>query len=416
VSSLSALAPAQTQYDCDFFVTEETPARVWTYHALSPAVTGLFTSAPANTPPVAFQAIHHGNTSQPVLVGSFGHGVFEFDRNTGALIKVYNPTGGYQWAGVFAPNGDVLIGDWSNDQIRRYNAVTGAYISTFATNVVDPADMLFGPNGNLFVCSYFSGVYELHGVTGALVAHHANTSPVIQRANDIIFLPDGRRIVTSSFISTLQAFVFDQNWNLLTTFAGTNWGRPHGIDISPIDGHIYVADGVTNAVHRFDPTTYVETHAAFVQLETKIVDVEFRRAAQPNCGRIIAIAPSCGGLAIEHTGRPQVGSMLTLRVTGTRPLVPVFCSIGDSSTQWNGLPLPFPLSGFGAPGCSVNTSPLVFLPTAADPTGTAQMPITLPRDPNLISAHVFFQWFVLDRQLNAFGLATSAGYDVRLGS
>ncbi len=409
LAGLTGVAATQTSFSCDMFVTEESPARVFTFHGLSGLPTGLFAQAAAG---IQFQGFHHGSATQPVLVGTVGHGVREYHRTTGAYIKSYNAAGGWQWAGVFAPNGDVLIGDHATNDIRRYNPTTGLPISTFAQNINGPGDMVFGPNGNLFVCGYLGGgVYELNGTTGTQVMHWVPTLP---RPNDIVFMPDGRRIVTSS-TPPFAAYVYDANWNQIALFAGTNWGRPHGIDLSPHDGHIYVADGITNAVHRFDPTTYVEVNPAFVFLESKIVDVEFRRFGTPICGNVVEIAPGCGGLQLANSGRPEIGNTLTLRVNGAPALTPAFLTIGDSRTQWNGITLPLPLGGYGAPGCSLLVSPLVFLPTAANATGTAEMPIALPAAPHLVGADIFFQWLAIDRRANAWGITTSAGTECRVG-
>lgn len=402
---VGAVAPAQTSHDCDVFVTEENPGNVLTYHGITGVPNNTFaTVAAAN-----FMAIHTGGPTEHVLVGTRGGGVHEFHRNTGALIKTYNPGGGWQWAGIYAANGDVLIGDMSTNDVRRYNPTNGAFISVFA-NVPGPADMLFGPNGNLFVCSYLGGgVYELNGVSGAFVALHV---PSVGLANDIAFLPDGRRIVTS--MADNLAHVFHANWTPATTFAGTGWLRPHGIDISPHDGHIYVVDGVTQAVHKFHPTTYAEVNAAFIVIDSKPVDVEFRRSPRP-CGAVISFGPGCGGIDIGHSGLPHLGSNLTLRLSGARPGLPAFLMLGDSNTQWNGLPLPLDLGLIGAPGCSVLISGQVFVPTVTDANGGAAMPLAIPNDGNLVGASVYFQWTVIDSEANALGLLTSGGKQVLVG-
>ena len=59
--------------------------------------------------------------------------------------------------------------------------------------------------------------------------------------------------------------------------------RPHGIDIGPSDGLIYIVDGVTTQVHVFDPVTFLELNANWraPDPEDKIVDIEFRRFDQP---------------------------------------------------------------------------------------------------------------------------------------
>jgi len=63
----------------------------------------------------------------------------------------------------------------------------------------------------------------------------------------------------------------------LGSFAGTNWARPHGIAISPHNGHILVVDGAVPTVSEFDPSTFVELNPSWVvpQPQLKIVDIAF---------------------------------------------------------------------------------------------------------------------------------------------
>jgi WD40 repeat protein len=266
----------------NLLVTEEGPGNVLEHDGVTGAYVQTFAVVP---PPRFLMGVHSGGANGNVLVGSNFGGVREYDRNTGALIKTYNPSGGWQWAGLYRPNGNVIMGDWNTDDIREYDGVTGNLVGTFSPpGIIDPADMVFGPGGNLFVCSFNGGVYELDGTTGSLINLWA---PGIGRANDILFMPDGRRIVTS--MTGNIAHVFDSSWNPITTFAGTGWGRVHGIDLSPVDGRIYVVDGVSQAVHSFDPTTYAEINASFLTTPTKPVDLEFvRPIPAPGVGALLA--------------------------------------------------------------------------------------------------------------------------------
>lgn len=274
----------------NMLVTEEGPGNVLEHHGVTGALVQTFAVVP---PPRALMAVHAGGPNGNILVGSNGGGVREYDRNTGSLVKTYNAGGGWQWAGVWRSNGNVLIGDWTTDDIREYDGTTGNLIGTFNPVVPDPDDMVFGPNGNLYVCSYQGGVYELDGSTGALVNQW---HPSLFRANDILFMPDGRRIVTS--MGTNSAHVFDSSWNPITTFTGTGWARPHGIDLSPVDGRIYVVDGVTQAVHSFDPTTYAEINSNFLTTPTKPVDLEFVRPI-PAPG-VLVLAACAGGVVARR--------------------------------------------------------------------------------------------------------------------
>jgi WD40 repeat protein len=224
-------------------------------------------------------AIHYGESNNRVLIGHLSGGVEEYNADTGAYIKTYNPGGGWQWAGIYAPNGNVLIGDQSTNDVREYDSTTGAFISVLTT-VDGPADMRIGPNGNLFICSYVgSYVKEVDVDTGAFVDQWSQTFG--DRTNDIAFLPSGEILVTA--MASNVCYRYDSAKNLLGTFAGTGWGRVHGIDLSPWDGNIYIADGITAQVHVFDPVSFTELNPAFLSPapQSKIVDPAFRPEPGP---------------------------------------------------------------------------------------------------------------------------------------
>jgi hypothetical protein len=253
----------------DLYVTSDASDVVRAYGGATGTYLGLFTSSVLGNGELG---IHFGSNGR-VLVGHIGGGVDEFDATTGAYIKTYAPAGGWQWTGVYAPNGNVHIGSHATNDIREYDSTTGAYIATLAS-IPTPSDMAYGPNGNLYVGSYYFGqVYELDPNTLATVSSWSLPGGL---PNDIAFLSGGRILVTAQI--TNQCYVFDAAHNLITSFAGTGWGHPHGITISPYTGNILIVDGVTTQAHEFDPTTYAELNPAFLTPNPgdKIVDLAFR--------------------------------------------------------------------------------------------------------------------------------------------
>lgn len=225
--------------------------------------------------------VHFGLANGRMLVGHFSGGVNEFDATTGAFIKTYNSGGGWMSAAIYRPNGNVYITDTANDRVVEYDGVTGAFIRVLASlpAVSMPSDLRYGLNGNLYVCCYGTGmVFELHPVSGAVVGAWGMPFPGDQ-PNDIAFLPSGEILVTVTGMNAVHRFDSTPVHTFLGSFFGTGWMRPHGIDISPANGRIYVADGVTTQVHVFDPVTFAELSPAFLSPGPgdKIVDLEFRR-------------------------------------------------------------------------------------------------------------------------------------------
>ena len=267
----------------DLFVTSDASNVVRAYNGTTGAFLGVHTASvlPGN----GELGLHFGDSNNRMLVGHFGGGVNEFVASTGAYIKTYNSGGGWMWAALYRPNGNVLATDTANDQVVQYDGVTGAFMGVFKTlpPISMPSDLRYGPNGNLYVCCYGSGmVYELHPNTGAVQSAWAMPFPGDQ-PNDVAFLPNGEILVSVMGMNCVHRFDSTPAHTFLGSFFGTGWLRPHGIDISPVNGHIFVADGVTTQVHEFDPVTFAEITPAFLSPGPgdKIVDLEFRRQAVP---------------------------------------------------------------------------------------------------------------------------------------
>ncbi|MBZ0266970.1 hypothetical protein K8I85_02340 [bacterium] len=275
----------------DLYVTNDVDNMTRQYDGVAGTLVGTYLTSVSG---IGQMAIHYGASNNRVLVGHLSGGVDEFDANTGAYIKTYNPGGGWQWAGIYAPNGNVYIGDHSTNDVREYDSTTGAPVSVLTT-CDGPGDMIIGPNGNLFIASYTGGyVKEVDANTGAFVDQWSQAFG--DRPNDIAFLPDGRILVTAG--GSNVCYVYSVTKSLITSFTGTGWGRPHGITVSPHDGRIYAADGITAQVHVFDPTTYVEVNALFLVPGSgaKIVDVEFR----PETGPVSLREESWGRIKARH--------------------------------------------------------------------------------------------------------------------
>lgn len=98
------------------------------------------------------------------------------------------------------------------------------------------------------------------------------------QANDVAIL-NVEILVTAMATNVVDRYDSTPAHNLLGSFTGTGCGNPHGIAISPHNGHIHVVDGVTAQAHEFDPITFVELNASVLSPapEDKVVDIEFRR-------------------------------------------------------------------------------------------------------------------------------------------
>lgn len=275
--STAAVRPAHAVFGGvgDMFITGDVSNTVRSYGGVSGSFIGLF-GAPTNSP----LAIDFGALNGRVLVGGFAGGVMEFDAGTGAWIKTYGPPL-WAWSAIYAPNGNVLVASSATDQIIEYDSNTGAFVQLFAPIPGAPADMRYGPNGNLYVCTYTGGmVWELNPVTGNPVS--VWPLPPNTRPNDVEFL-NGEILVTAMGTNLVYRFDSTPAHNLLGSFGDANWGNTHGIEVSPHNGHIYVVDGVTAQCYEFDPITFALLNANVLSPAPgdKVVDIAFRKDERP---------------------------------------------------------------------------------------------------------------------------------------
>jgi len=259
----------------DLLVTSDATNICQMYTGTSGSLIGPFTSSMGGN---GQMAVHFHPSNGRVLIGHSGLGVEEYDSATGNYIKTYNPAGGWQWAGVYAPSGEVLIGDMLSNDVRRYDATTGAFIAML-TPVPSPADMDFGPNGNLYVTSFYAGaVFEIDPATGNVL--NTITLPSPAQPNDVAWNPANGEMLISDFRASVVYRYSYPGYANLGSFAGTGWITPHGVVISPHNGHVLAIAGNTGEVHEFDPLTYTELNPAFLSPNPglKIVDLAFAPA------------------------------------------------------------------------------------------------------------------------------------------
>jgi hypothetical protein len=99
----------------------------------------------------------------------------------GAFVAV-GSGGAVNLAGMrFGPNGNLFVADFSAANVKEYDGTTGAFLKVFASSAVSsvttgtgqvvstqPASLVFGPDGNLYLAEE-SDVEEFDGTTGAFI-------------------------------------------------------------------------------------------------------------------------------------------------------------------------------------------------------------------------------------------------------
>jgi len=93
------------------------------------------------------------------------------------------------------------------------------------------------------------------------------------------------------------------------------------------------------------------------------------------------------------------------------------CLVGVSSTEFLGLPLPFALDMFGAPGCSLQVAPFLQIPTMltrapAGPRTEGRAELPIPQENSLAGLPLFAQWMVFSPGSNILGTNWTNGVSV----
>lgn len=132
-----------------------------------------------------------------------------------------------------------------------------------------------------------------------------------------------------------------------------------------------------------------------------------------------AYGTSCAGSSAtpRHTGSgvAEIGNKIQLRLSSARRDSSAILLLGFSKSTWNRLPLPFDLSGAGAPGCKLYAPGAIMMPATTSSFGTASVPVDLPDDKNLIGKRFYTQFACFDLPANQLGLTFTNGLETRVG-
>jgi DNA-binding beta-propeller fold protein YncE len=173
---------------------------------------------------------------------------------------------------AFGPDGNLYVSSRGTDNaIRCYNGTTGAFMSAFvptgADGLAGPAGITFGADGNLYVvsngtssvmrfegplASFPGSPFPASGQTGADFVP-AGSGGLINPA-DLIFGPDGNLYVSSQSTDSAVLKFDGTTGNFISTYVTPGEGglaTPRGLTFDQ-DGRLYVADIGINTIHRYD--------------------------------------------------------------------------------------------------------------------------------------------------------------------
>jgi N-acetylneuraminic acid mutarotase len=177
---------------------------------------------------------------------------------------------------AFGPDGNLYVSNRAtNNSILRFNGTTGAFIDSFVAGASDglagPDGVAFGADGNLYVVSNgTSSILRFQGPSGASPGSPlpakgqtganfvATGSGGLSNPADLVFGPDGYLYVSSQIlpVGTSKQAVLKFNGTtgaFISTYVAPGAGGlidPRGLAFDQ-EGRLYVADVGISAVHRY---------------------------------------------------------------------------------------------------------------------------------------------------------------------
>ncbi len=154
--------------------------------------------------------------------------------------------------GPSVARGDLLVGSWQTDSIRRYDD-SGLYLGDFVpatSGGLDlPDGMDFGADGNLYVASSNSNqVLRYDGKSGAFIDAFINSG--LNGPGNLQFGPDGLLYVCNKNLGQVLRFNPDDG-SLESVFA-SGGGLINPVGLLWKDGLLYVSDFSAGVIRRYD--------------------------------------------------------------------------------------------------------------------------------------------------------------------
>jgi len=193
--------------------------------------------------------------------------IVRFDGETGESLGVFAEHPNLTTANdlVFGPDGNLYVASFGSDEVLRFDGQTGSFLDVFASGpeLAEPFGLAFGSNGNLYVSTgntglcggpFCNAVLEYNGVTGGFIGVFVSSGAGgLNDPLDIEFGPDGnlyaRTVIPTGTLEAIPAILrFDGTTGIFIDqfVTGDSLGDSFsGFDFGP-DGNLYVANKARN--------------------------------------------------------------------------------------------------------------------------------------------------------------------------
>jgi hypothetical protein len=205
----------------------------------------------------------------------------------------------------------------------------------------------------------------------------------------------------SWFIPLQTAFAFDGSADLLLDVAVNSLVIPGPAGPpAPLDAINASGDPVSRMFHTSNPaatTGFGDSLGLITRFAYDAGGFTAFGSGCPASGGFVPAVGSAGGL-------PMVGNLgFSVNLSSAPGNSPGSFLLGGSASTWIGIPLPWELLSFNAPGCFLLVSPDVIVPIVTSGlgpgTGTSSIAIPIPPVPSFAGQTAYAQWVILDLAL-----------------
>jgi hypothetical protein len=259
----------------DLYVISQVSSSVLRYNEVTGAFLDTFISAHSgglSTP----RGLLFGRDGNLYITSNDTHSVMRYDGKTGAPLPAPGQTGanfvpprsgGLQNPAqfIFGPDGNLYVDSQTNNAVLRYDGTTGVFIDVFIPTgrggLDSPRGLVFGPDGNLYIkCP--SSVLRYDGTTGASLPAPGRSGAVFasglgEDGPPLVFGPDGNLYV-GDFVKSQILRLSGTTGQILDTFVSPSSGGLNGpgpLMLFGPDNNLYVCSENNNRVLRYDGMT-----------------------------------------------------------------------------------------------------------------------------------------------------------------
>ena len=135
--------------------------------------------------------------------------------------------------------------------------------------------------------------------------------------------------------------------------------------------------------------------------------------------QVVSFGAGCAGsngVPTLTATAPRIGQDCTITGVNMPANGNVWLVQGQSRSSWNGNPLPFDLTPFQAPGCSLRVRPDIVRDGWATAGGDYSAALPIAANTALLGVDIHLQAFPGDPTVNGFGRTSSNGLTLTIGN